>query len=70
MTDPHLLCNEYIIQSFQPFIKQKFPKCHRFWQGNDPKYTSKATKEWMKKNDLNHWPTPPESPDINLIKNV
>ena len=69
MTDPHLLCNEYntIISAIH---QTKVPQMSPFWQGNDPKYTSKATKEWMKQNDLNHWPTPPESPDINLIKNV
>ena len=45
-----------------PFIKKAFPDGHRFWQDNDPKHTSNATKQWMKDNGINHWPTPPESP--------
>jgi len=31
------------------------------------KHRSKSTSEWMKANKINHWPTPPESPDLNLI---
>jgi hypothetical protein len=43
-----------------PFIASKYPDGHRFWQDNDPKHTSNSTKEWMKANGINHWPTPPE----------
>ena len=49
-----------------PFIRTKYPDGHRFWQDNDPKHTSKSTKEWMEKNGVNHWPTPPESPVCNF----
>ena len=43
------------------FINEKYPNGHRLWQDNDPKHT----KEWMKANGVNHWPTPPESPVSN-----
>ena len=45
-----------------PFVKKTFPDGHRFWQDNDPKHTSRATKQWMSDNGINHWATPPESP--------
>lgn len=43
-----------------PFVRRVFPDGHRFWQ--DTKHTSNATKQWMKDNGINDWPTPPESP--------
>jgi transposase len=39
-------------------------------QDNDPKHISKATVKWMEDNQINHWPTPPESPDLNPIEQV
>ena len=36
-----------------PFIKKVFPDGHRFWEDNDPKHTSNATKQWMKDNGTN-----------------
>ena len=49
-------------RSLLPFVRRVFLDGHRFWQDNDPKHTSNATKQWMKDNEINHWPTPPESP--------
>ena len=45
-----------------PFLQNKYPDGHRFWQDNDPKHTSNSTKLWMQANGINHWHTPPESP--------
>ena len=48
--------------SVKPFIRQKYPYRHRFIMDNDPKHTSYSTKRFMQLNNINHFPTPPESP--------
>jgi len=53
-----------------PFITRAYPQGHRLVMDNDPKHRSKSTSEWMKSNKINHWPTPPESPDLNPIERV
>lgn len=52
------------------FIERIYPEGHRFQQDNDPKHVSRSTKEWMAEHNVNYWPTPPESPDLNPIENV
>jgi len=37
---------------------------------NDPKHTSKSTSRFMLLNNINHFPTPPESPDLMPIEMV
>ena len=51
-----------------PFISETFPEGHRFMQDNDPKHVSRSTVMFMEENNINHWPTPPESPDMNPIE--
>jgi hypothetical protein len=41
-----------------------------FMQDNDPKYTSKKTKEWLKINKINCLEWKPQSPDMNPIENL
>ena len=56
--------------SILPFIHQKMPYYHRFFMDNDPKHTSHSTKRFMLLNDINHFETPPQSPDLMPIEMV
>lgn len=56
-----------------PFIQSKFGgnDGHRFQQDNDPKHTSKLSKQFMDENQINWWNDwPAESPDLNPIEMV
>jgi hypothetical protein len=46
---------------FLPFTNLHFPGGYRLVQDNDPKHVSKSTKEFMMRNNITWWPTPPES---------
>ena len=56
--------------ALMPFIAENLPEHHRFMQDNDPKHTSRSTKQFMADNHINWWQTPAESPDLNPIENI
>jgi len=53
-----------------PFVHNKYPEGYRFMQDNDPKHTSRSTLQWIERNEVNWWRTPPESPDLNPTENL
>ena len=46
------------------------PRAIYFQQDNDPKHTSKLAKAWFASNHIDVLAWPPNSPDINIIKNL
>jgi len=56
--------------SILPFIRNKLPHNNRFYMDNDPKHTSHSTRRFMLLNNINHFETPPQSPDLMPIEMV
>ena len=56
--------------SLVPFIAECYPTGHRFQMDNDPKHRSAHIENFFERNNVNWWPTPPESPDLNPIENL
>ncbi len=46
----------------QTFTQNGLP--HRLLMDNDPKHTSKLFREFMERNSIIHYASPPQSPDI------
>ena len=66
--DADLYCN-ILETNLLPFIREKLP-VHQFMQDNDPKHTSGQAKAAFEENNINWWPTTPESPDLNPIEDM
>ena len=61
---------EILDTSLISFLSECFPGGHRFQMDNDPKYRSKHIENYLKRNAVNWWVTPPKSPDLNPIENI
>ena len=71
--DGKLIATKYtkiLEQSLLSFIKESYPKSHRFFRDNDPKHTSRYAQNFFVDCGINWWRSPPESPDLNPIENV
>ena len=53
-----------------PCIQEHFSDGHRLYQDNDPKHASQYIEDFFEEHNVNWWPTPPESPDLNPIELV
>ncbi|CAF1110770.1 unnamed protein product [Brachionus calyciflorus] len=53
-----------------PFILENYALSHRLYMDNDPKHTSFSTYEYLEQNFVNHFRSPPQSPDLNPIELV
>ena len=53
-----------------PFISERFSDGHCLFHDNDPKHASGHIEKFFEHNNINWWPTPPESLDLNPIENV
>lgn len=51
----------------QPFINQNYPNLHRLCMDNAPCHASASTKDFLLLNNINHFKTPAQSPDLNPI---
>ena len=56
--------------SLVPFIAECFSDGHCFQMDNDPKHQSAHIKNYFETHNINWWPTPPETPDLNPIENL
>ena len=61
---------EILDTSLISFLSECFFGGHRFQMDNDPKHRSKHIENYLKRNAVNWWVTPPESPDLNPIENI
>lgn len=53
-----------------PFIEEKFSSHNCLFHDNDPKHSSYLIEDFFEEKNVNWWPTPPESPDLNPIELV
>jgi len=53
-----------------PFINDKFPKGHRFFQDGDLKHSSHSTKRYMSLHAINTFPMQADSSHLNPIEMV
>jgi len=47
-----------------PFIEEKYPDGHRFWQDNAPTHQAISSQQFYAANNINWWRTPAQSPVI------
>ena len=57
-------------QFFIPFKNLNFPNKHRLHMDNARPHVAKHTREFLNSNNINHFKSPAQSPDLNPIELV
>ncbi len=55
---------------FIPLKDQKYPQSHRLHMDNAPSHVSGYSRQFFNENNINHFKTPAQSPDLNPIEMV
>lgn len=55
---------------FIPFKDQESPQSHRLHMDNAPSHVSGYSRQFFNENNINHFKTPAQSPDLNPIEMV
>lgn len=53
-----------------PYVEEEMPLRWTLVQDNDPKHTSRSTKQWLSEHSISTMDWPPQSPDLNPIENL
>ena len=53
-----------------PHIREKYPYGHRILMDNASSHTARSSRQFILLNNLNHFPSPPESPDLMPVEMV
>ena len=50
-----------------PHIREKYPYGHRILMDNTPSHPARSSRRFILLNNLNHFPSPPESPNLTNL---
>ena len=61
---------EILDNTFLPFAQEHYADDYRLVMDNDPKHSSRASRDFLEQENVNWFKTPAESPDMNPIEHI